>query len=119
MIPFFDILIFLISFCWHEMGHVLFLDEWGAFKGFKMTWWGLEVLIDKEYKAEVNFLDASILYFSGFFFGLIPLYIWIAVGYDGLFFILIQFVCSLVDLFYFGKMCYKAPKHRGMKLKDL
>jgi len=116
---YFDIIIFLISFCWHEMGHVLFLDQWGAFKGFKASWWGLEVLIDKECKAKISFWDASVLYLSGFFFGLIPLYVWISVGYDGIMFILIQVICSLADFFYFGKMCYKALKHRGMKVKDL
>jgi hypothetical protein len=116
---YFDIIIFMISFCWHEMGHVLFLDAWGAFKGFKFTWWGIEVIVDKECNAEVGFFDASMLYLSGFIFGLVPLYVWIAVGYPGIYLILIQISVSLVDFFYFGKMCYKALKYKRLKLKEI
>jgi hypothetical protein len=100
-------IVLLISFIAHELGHVMWMQKLGIFKGLKMYWWGVECMVDKEADVQVNWAEGITVYGIGFVFSLIMLPVWMLIGMDLNQYMFIQICCSAGDFYYMTKMIAK------------
>lgn len=108
-------LIFIVSYVLHEYGHIFVLTRLGCYKGLKLHWWGVQVLINKDAKVKIGAIDILSVYLSGFAFSFVVYPVFISLGYTGYSFINAQICCSVFDFFSLAIVFWKYLKLKRVK----
>ena len=108
-------LVFTLSYFLHEYGHIYILTKLGCYKGLKLHWWGVQVLINTDAKVKIGFSDILSIYLSGFAFSFIAYPIFILLGYPSNAFINAQICCSLFDFISLAIVLLKYLKLKRVK----
>lgn len=103
-------LIFILSYFLHEYGHIYILTRLGCYKGLKLHWWGVQVLINKDANVKIGAVDILSIYLSGFVFSFIVYPVFVSLGYNKVSFVNAQFFVSILDFFSLGRVLSKYLK---------
>lgn len=102
----FEIFLIALSIIFHEIGHYIFIDNLGIFKGFEMRLFGVEVMVsqdDEDLTRGPTILDFFMIYWSGFIFGYFPFLWWQLAGFPAVWFSFLCLIGAGADIYYFFK----------------